>query len=136
MENIASQHDKFFKELFSRKNELEIIFENLQHLLETENGRNLFETTIIYLFSNLKNNKEKVTEKLRIISNKGGEIAETIAQKLEKKGKLLGIEETIRKIAINMIKQNFDNETIVKCVDLTISQIELLRDLELVDTNI
>ena len=116
--------------------ELESIFEHLQKLLETENGRNLFETTVIYLFSNLKNDKEKVTEKLKQISNKGGEIAETIAQKLRKEGKILGIEEGIKKVAVKMIKENFDNETIVTCTDLSYAQIELLRDLEEVSTNI
>jgi len=114
-------------------NELESIFENLQHLLETENGRNLFETTVIYLFSNMKNDKQKVTDKLRQISNKGGEIALTIAQQYEKKGELIGMEKTIRKIAITMIKQGFDNETIEKCIDLSIMQIELLREFEEVD---
>jgi len=114
-------------------NELDSIFENLQHLLETENGRNLFETTVIYLFSNMKNDKQKVTDKLRQISNKGGEIALTIAQQYEKKGELIGMEKTIRKIAITMIKQGFDNETIEKCIDLSIMQIELLREFEEVD---
>jgi predicted transposase/invertase (TIGR01784 family) len=111
-------------------NELESIFENLQHLLETENGRNLFETTVIYLFSNMKNDKQKVTDKLRQISNKGGDIAETIAQKLKKEGKILGIEEGIKKVATKMIKEGFDNETITNCTDLSMSQIELLRELE------
>jgi len=114
-------------------NELDSIFENLQHLLETENGRNLFETTVIYLFSNMKNDKQKVTDKLRQISNKGGDIAETIAQKLKKEGRILGIEETIRKIAIKMIKKGYDNEEIEECTNLSIQQIELLRELEEVD---
>lgn len=117
-------------------NELESIFENLQQLLDNENGRNLFETTIIYLFSNLKNDKEKVTQKLRQISDKGGDIAETIAQKLEKKGKLLGIEETIRKIAFTMIKRGYNNHEIEECTNLSIQQIEILRDIEEVNTDI
>ena len=36
-------------------NKLESIFEHLQQLLDTDNGRNIFETTVIYLFSNLRN---------------------------------------------------------------------------------
>lgn len=117
-------------------NELENIFEYLHKLLETENGRNLFETTLIYLYSNLKNDKEKVTEKLRQISPKSGEIALTIAQQLQKEGRLKGIEETIRKVAITMIRQGLDNEIIAKCVDLSIGQIELLREMEETNINI
>jgi predicted transposase/invertase (TIGR01784 family) len=114
-------------------NELESIFEYLHKLLETENGRNLFETTVIYLYSNLKNDKEKVTEKLKQISPKGGEIALTIAQQYEKKGKLIGMEETIRQIAINMIKKGADNEFISECSNLTVLQVQLLRELTDVD---
>jgi len=110
-------------------NELESIFEHLQELLETENGRNLFETTVIYLFSNLKNDKQKVTDKLKQISNMGGDIALTIAQQLEKKGELLGVEKTIRKVAFNMIKNNFDNQAIMMATNLTEEQIELIREL-------
>jgi len=117
-------------------NELESIFEHLQELLETENGRNLFETTVIYLFSNLKNDKQKVTAKLRQISNKGGDIADTIAQKLRKEGKILGLEEGIRQVAFTMIKEGFDNDTIARCTNVNIRQIDLLRDLDDLNTDI
>ena len=107
-------------------NELESIFEHLQELLETENGRNMFETTVIYLFSNLKNDKQKVSEKLRQISVKGGDIADTIAEQLRREGK----NQSLKKVAVKMIQQGLDNETIANCTDLSIIQIELLRDLE------
>jgi len=110
-------------------NELESIFEHLHQLLETENGRDLFETTVIYLYSNLKNDKEKVTEKLRQISPKGGEIALTIAQKLEKKGHLKGMEEGIKKVALNMIRNNFDNSLIKIATNLSEEQIDMIREL-------
>ena len=114
-------------------NELDSIFENLQLLLETENGRNLFETTIIYLFSNLKNDKQKVTEKLKQISPKGSDIALTIAQQFEKKGELIGIEKTIRKVAINLIRNKVDNHTIKIATNLTDEQIDLIREIEQID---
>jgi len=107
-------------------NELESIFEHLQELLETENGRNIFETTVIYLFSNLKNDKQKVSGKLRQISVKGGDIADTIAEQLRREGK----NQSLKKVAVKMIQQGLDNETIANCTDLSIIQIELLRDLE------
>jgi predicted transposase/invertase (TIGR01784 family) len=114
-------------------NELENIFEYLHKLLETENGRNLFETTIIYLYSNLKNDKEKVTEKLKQISPKGGDIALTIAQQLEKKGHIKGIEYGIRLVATNMIKKGADDETVSEYTNLTIQQIQFLRELVTID---
>jgi len=114
-------------------NELENIFEYLHKLLETENGRNLFETTVIYLYSNLKNDKDKVTEKLKQISPKGGDIALTIAQQLEKKGELIGIEKTIRKVAINLIRNKIDNQTIKIATNLTDEQIDLIREIEQIE---
>jgi predicted transposase/invertase (TIGR01784 family) len=103
--------------------ELDIILENLQHLLETENGRNLYETSLIYLFSNLKHDKQKVTEKIKQISNKGGEIAETIAQKLHKEGRI----EATKQVALKMIKDGVDDEIIMKYTNLNNEQLELLK---------
>ncbi len=115
--------------------ELENIFEYLHKLLETQNGRNLFETTLIYLYSNLKNEHEKVTEKFKKISSKGGDIALTVAQQLEKKGELIGMEKTIRQIAINMIKKGAEDEIICEYTNLTMQQVQLIRELTLLDKN-
>lgn len=74
----------------------------------------------------MKNDKQKVSEKLRQISVKGGDIADTIAEQLRREGK----NQSLKKVAVKMIQQGLDNETIANCTDLSIIQIELLRDLE------
>jgi len=105
------------------ENEIEIIFESLPFLLKDELGRDLFKTTLVYLFKASKTNPVKVTEKLKKISIMGAQIAKTTAEQLHEEG----MEDGIRQVAIKMIKQGFDNETIVICTDLNISQIDQLR---------
>jgi hypothetical protein len=80
-----------------------------------------------------QHDKQKVTEKIKQISNKGGEIAETIAQKLQREGRLKGLEEGLEKgikqVAISMIHDNVDYSIIMKYTNLSYQQIELLKEL-------
>jgi predicted transposase YdaD len=116
MDNIVNQHDKYFKEIFSRKEEMSDFITNALPQID------------------------QATEKLRQISNRGGEIAETIAQKLEKKGHVKGLEEGfekgIKQVAKMMIREGFNNEAISKCTNFSIKQIELMRDLEEINADI
>jgi len=110
--------------------ELNVVFGNLTQVLNNPNGKQLFETTLIYLYSNLKNDKNKVTEQLNKISTMGAQIAKTIAEQLHEEGMLHGLEEGIRQVAINMIRNNFDNQTIMLATKLSENQINILRNLE------
>jgi len=99
--------------------ELNIVFGNLTQVLNNPNGKQLFETTLIYLYSNLKNEKHKVTEQLNKISTMGAQIAKTIAEQL--------IDEGIMQVAINLIKKGHTNETIKDGTGLNDQQINDLR---------
>jgi len=74
-----------------------------------------------------------VTQKLKQISPTGGEIALTIAQQFRKEGHIKGIEEGIKQVAINLIKKGFDDEFVSECSNLTIQQVQLLRELVKLD---
>jgi len=60
----------------------------------------------------------------------GAQIAKTIAEQLHEEGMLHGLEEGIRQVAINMIRNNFDNQTIMLATKLSENQINILRNLE------
>jgi len=101
------------------ENEIEIIFESLPFLLKDELGRDLFKTTLVYLFKASKTNPVKVTEKLKKISIMGAQIAKTTAEQLEENG--------IKKVAINLIKKGHSNEVIKDGTGLNDQQINDLR---------
>jgi len=90
------------------ENEIEIIFESLPFLMMDEQGRDLFKTTIVYLFKAAKTNPDKVTAKLKKLSIMGAQIAKTTAEQLEENG----IEKGIKQVAINLIKNGHSNELI------------------------
>ena len=108
-------------ELF--ENEIEIIFENTPFLIEDEYGRDLYKTTLVYLFKTSKSNKDKVTEKLKKISTMGAQIAKTIAEQLHEEG----FEEGKKNVAIKMIKEGFENSIIIKMTELSDIEINELR---------
>jgi len=105
------------------ENEIEIIFESLPFLMMDEQGRDLFKTTIVYLFKAAKTNPDKVTAKLKKLSIMGAQIAKTTAEQLEENG----IEKGIKQVAINLIKNGHSNELIKGGTGLNDLQINKLR---------
>jgi len=101
------------------ENKIEIIFESLPFLLKDEYGRDLFKTTLVYLFNAANTNPVKITEKLKKISIMGAQIAKTTAEQLEENG--------IKKVAINLIKKGHSNEVIKDGTGLNDQQINDLR---------
>ena len=65
---------------------LHTIFNKINILLQTEEGENFLTTTLHYLFESTEIESTRLIEQLKIISEKGGEIAMTTATKLRREG--------------------------------------------------
>lgn len=103
------------------------IFEKLSSLLETHEGRNFYITILKYLFNASNLEEEYITKSFHKISNVGGNIAMTTAERLIEKGMEKGMEKTKKDTALRMIRQNFNNEMIEKITGLSQEEIEKLR---------
>ncbi len=120
-------------------NELNKLFEGLNHLLKTESGRDIFETTTIYLLNATKLEYKQVKEQIELISEDAVEIFETGAMKLIKKGKIEGkmegikegIKEGIEKknelVVLNAGKLGLPDDAIMKLTGLSLKEIERIR---------
>jgi wyosine [tRNA(Phe)-imidazoG37] synthetase (radical SAM superfamily) len=104
-------------------NELTKLLKGLSQLIETESGKAFFETTIIYFLNATKLNPDQLKEKISEISEKAAEMVETGAMYIQR-----NVEE---KVILNMIKNGFDDLTIMKCVKLPLERIEALRELSM-----
>jgi len=64
-------------------------------------------------------------------------MALTVYQQIERKGHLRGVEEGLDKgikfVAINMIKKDFNNQTIIAAPNLSEDQINVLRELQSIE---
>jgi len=116
MKNIFQEDAKILQKLFK-------IFSELRFIIETEKGVRHFESMMLYLFYNTELDISEIIEKVKSISVKGGEIAMTTAQKIEK----LGIEKGLQQVALAMISRGDENQAIMAVTNLSLDQIEDLR---------
>jgi len=66
--------------------ELPAIFENLEYLLESEKGKEVFTKSVLYIFENTNVESEFFGEKIKNISEEGGKIVMSTIENLLKKG--------------------------------------------------
>ena len=122
------------KNIFNEQKILEeanIIFSGINQLLQTREGEDFFETIVAYLLYATKIDTEKYIETMKTISPKTTDKFISTAMKLRmegmEKGMEKGIKEGMEKVALNMLKEGFENSLISKVTGLSITEIDKLR---------
>ena len=119
------------------------IFEKLPELLKAYEGRDLYTSILAYLFYSSDLETTYVIDNIQKISNKGGEIAMSTAEKLIQQGKQEGIHEGMQKgmqkgrqegmqkskkeVAQRMIQEGFSDEVIARITGLNQDELIKLR---------
>ena len=115
--------------------EIKKIFSNLNQLLNTEQGEMFFESIVAYLLYATSIDTQKYLEKMKTISQKAEKRFVSTAMKLKTEGIKQGIKQGIeqgskdekRKVALNLIKKGFNNETISDVTGLKEKEVEQLK---------
>ncbi|MEA1980991.1 MAG: Rpn family recombination-promoting nuclease/putative transposase, partial [candidate division Zixibacteria bacterium] len=123
--------------------EINKIFSNLNQLLNTEQGEMFFESIVAYLLYATSIDTHKYLEKMKTISKKAEKRFVSTAMKLKTEGIKEGLEQGLeqgieqgieqglkkekRKVALNLIKKGFDNDTISDVTGLEEKEVEKLR---------
>ena len=122
------------KNIFNEQKILEeanMIFSGINQLLQTREGEDFFETIVAYLLYATKIDTEKYIETMKTISPKTTDKFISTAMKLRmegmEKGMEKGIKEGMEKVALNMLKEGFENSLISKVTGLSITEINKLR---------
>ncbi len=89
MKNIFDEH------LLKKK--VPFIFVGGKEMVNSETGEKFFTATLIYLFNNVEKEFKEITKDIKSITDKGGNIAMTIAMQLEQKGLKKGLKEGMLK---------------------------------------
>ena len=105
---------------------LSVIFAKINQLLQTEQGRQFFDTIAAYMLNATKINSNKYIETMGLISQQAEQQFVSTAQRLEYQG----IEKGIRKTAMKLIIKGYSNEIIIDATGLTEKEIERLRELQ------
>ncbi len=119
-----------FKNIFNNhalKSNFFRIFEELPELLKQRQGTDFFIRLLQYLFYGSDLEPAYITETIKQISEKGGDLAMSTAEKLIQRGKQQGVKQGKKEDAKIMIEQGFKNETICKITGLTPDEVETLR---------
>ncbi len=116
--------------LFSNK--VRIIFVGGNRIVNQETGKQFFTATFYYLFSNIEKGYKEITKEIETITEKGGDVAMTIAMQLEEKGRKQGLKEGLQK---GLQKGRYENqkETVIKLftkAEFNIAQISEYLDLD------
>ena len=119
MKNIFNEYEIIHK--------LNVIFANLDKLIQTDQGKQFFETITIYMLNSTTIDTNKYREIMRNISQQAEQQFVSTAMKLEYKGVEKGIEKGIRIIAIKLIIKGYDNQSIADITSLSQNEIEQLR---------
>ena len=109
-------------------NKVPIIFVGGNRIINEETGEQFFTATFYYLFNNIEKGYKEITKEIETITEKGGDIAMTIAMQLEEKGRKQGLKEGLQKGRYETQK-----ETVIKLftkADFTIVQISEYLDLD------
>jgi len=108
------------------------IFAGVNNLLQTEKGEQFFETIVAYLLYSTEIDTQKYVENMRTISPKAGEKFVSTAMKLEIRGK----EREKRRVALNLIEKGYSNEIIIDATNLSVQEIEQLREFKTYEVDI
>jgi len=107
-----------------------IIFGEIDQLLQNEQGEQFFETVATYLVYSTQLEILKFIEKMRTISPKAGEKFISTAMRLEMKGRMDGIEKGIKKVAFSLLQQGIVDEIILAATKLTQQELNYLKTLK------
>ena len=120
---------------------------SLAHEILERKGETFYYSTLVYFFKAANLEPERLIEASRQLSEKGGKIAMTTAEKLRKEGRKEGIQEGMQKgiqegmqkgkqegkqetqhqTALKMIEKGADDEFIKECTGLSQETIDKLR---------
>lgn len=134
-QSLALQMSLLILKYIFKKNELKThffrIFEKLPELLSHDEGRNLYASILTYLFYGSDLETNYVIDAFQQISDEGGEIAMSTAEKLIQQGKQEGRQEGILKskqeVAQKMIREGFADDVIIRITGLKREEIDKLR---------
>ena len=93
-------------------------------IVNEETGEQFFTATFYYLFSNIEKGYKEITKEIETITEKGGDIAMTIAMQLEEKGRKRGLKEGLYKKEKEVIVKLFTK------AEFTVAQISEYLDLD------
>ncbi len=113
-------------------NKVRIIFVEGKRIINEETGEQFFTATFYYLFSNIEKGYQKITKEIETITEKGGDIAMTIAMQLREEGMKEGLQKGMQK---GLQKGLFEKEkeVIIKLftkAEFTVAQITEYLDLD------
>ena len=125
------------KNIFYEKTLLDLlkdIFANTIDLPDKQYENQFYESIISYIYHSANTNIQNIIEIMERMTTQHSKTFVSIAMQLEMKGKLEGriegIETGIKKVAYNLILENYDNLFIQKITGLNILQIKYLRTLK------
>jgi len=115
---------------------LSFIFNDLNKLLQTEQGKQFFDTIVTYMLNATSIDTNKYLETMRNISQQAEQQFVSTAMKLELQGMEKGIERGIEQgleqgleqVALKLIKKGYDNQIIIDITNLSVEKIEQLRE--------
>ena len=102
--------------------------EQIVELLQTQEGRDFFDSFTIYMLNATKIPSDKYKKRMEAISQQAEHQFISTAQRLEYKGIEKGIEKEKKEMAIKMITKGYSNKAILELTDLKEEQIEKLRE--------
>ena len=110
---------------------MHVIFSDVGQIVDTERGVKFLTAIILYIFGNTEIKFDTINKAITKISTKGGQIAMTIAMKLEKKGKI----ENSYEIAKRLIKRKMPVKDISAITELPEKDVEKLMQSMLLAQN-
>jgi predicted transposase/invertase (TIGR01784 family) len=99
----------------------------LAHEILEKKGETFYSSTLVYFLKAANLEADRLIEASQKLSEKGGKIAMTTAEKLEEKGRKEGIQKNQHQTAIKMIEKGADDEFIKECTGLSQETIDKLR---------
>ncbi len=123
-----------FKYIFDQnqlQQKTKLIFANVNELIENQHGISLFHTIITYLSNLLKpESMELIAERIKEITPEGGEVFETYAEYLDRRGREKGMKEGMEK-GMEKGMENEQKKMVKNCLkrDMSIIEISEITDL-------
>ncbi len=101
------------------RNKVRIIFLGGNRIINEETGEQFFTATFYYLFSNIEKGYKEITKDIETITEKGGDIAMTIAMQLREEGLKEGRYKTQKETVVKLFtKAEFTVAQITEYLDL------------------
>lgn len=116
MKNIFNQ-EKLTKNI-------ENYFETMRTSLEDENSFNFLEAVINYIYKATEIDTKIIIQSISRVSEKGGKLAMTTAEKLKNEGMQQGAAQTMKKLVLQMDKSNISNDEISKITGIEIEVVK------------